>query len=328
MVRRCFPLSIVLILLAFFLIYRFSGQMSTTHLQKLDNLVNWSCKTNNGSIAKESCYFTRPQPEEIVFVLGSDGHSSHGELDFNLKDVLANRAEYASIRGYHSFYYDTSHVDPEISPVWRKMETLRQAFKTYPNAKWFWWLDQDALLMDYSYKVEDKILNGPALHQLLLKNEPLKQGIYHGDPVLKTPNTYSIKDVNDMLIIVSQDQNIVNAGSMIFKRDPIIDILIDIWDSKLIIEGTEKLGHNEQDVLFNFMRYSPALSRRIGLVPQRTINGYSYRGADFGWSRGELVIHFAGCWVGHQCKEKWDSFYKEMKELNWHYKISSGQYVA
>ena len=45
------------------------------------------------------------------------------------------------------------------------------------------------------------------------------------------------------------------------------------------------------------------------LVSQTVLNSYPY--ADIpgmSWEMGQLVVHFAGCWVRHECNGRWKEF--------------------
>lgn len=52
----------------------------------------------------------------------------------------------------------------------------------------------------------------------------------------------------------------------------------------------------------------------FGLVGQRVLNSYAIdENSNMGWAEGDLVVHFAGCWVEDKCSQKWEQ-YMAMKQ--------------
>jgi len=50
-------------------------------------------------------------------------------------------------------------------------------------------------------------------------------------------------------------------------------------------------------------------------MKQRVANAYSEGGEEMAWHEGDLVVHFAGCWVSNSCRERWDTFWAKRSEV-------------
>jgi hypothetical protein len=71
-------------------------------------------------------------------------------------------------------------------------------------------------------------------------------------------------------------------------------LFVDLWSDPLITERTPAWSQKEQDALTYLIINHPFLLERVGFVPQRLINSYA-RDQSM-WKRGDLLVHFAGCW--------------------------------
>lgn len=39
------------------------------------------------------------------------------------------------------------------------------------------------------------------------------------------------------------------------------------------------------------------------------------------WQPGDLIVHFAGCWVGNNCQERWQEFWSKRGSLSSEYDV-------
>lgn len=51
--------------------------------------------------------------------------------------------------------------------------------------------------------------------------------------------------------------------------------------------------------------------RRLGIVDFRLLQSWAVKSEGMGWHPGDLVIHFAGCWVKNHCKQSWEKYWKK-----------------
>ena len=53
----------------------------------------------------------------------------------------------------------------------------------------------------------------------------------------------------------------------------------------------------------------------VAYVPQRLINAYAVGGDNMGWFSGDLVVHFAGCWVESTCAGRFEEYWSKRKTV-------------
>lgn len=263
-----------------------------------------------------------PEPlkgADILMVCGSDGGHP---LDQYENFIKGNRQQYAAIHGnsihpgvltlgYNILFANFSEYRERLGDapkVWAKIPIIADAFEKYPNTKWLWWLDFDALIMTPTIDLGAHILNPDVLLSKMLKGGtyPLGQlGENGGEELIKykLPET---PDPNKINFIISGDQNGLNAGSFFFRRCTWTSILLDLWIDPLLTHKTEWWAL-EQDALIHMLRHHHFIRHHMAIVPQRTINAYP--GSDINsislaeklnltagfWEPNDLVLHFAGC---------------------------------
>lgn len=140
--------------------------------------------------------------------------------------------------------------------------------------------------------------------KVLLKDVDFKNGFG-----FKSPENPVWEDID---FIISQDHMSINAGSFFVRRSKYTRFLLDMWlDPQFVNSGW---GGREQQALLHFLRYHDTFRNHLGLVPQNTINAYAHGGPPMGFRKGDLVIHFAGCWMGKHCNKMWNEWWvkKEM----------------
>jgi hypothetical protein len=177
--------------------------------------------------------------------------------------------------------------------VWSKIPILVDAFKKYPEAKWAWWLDVDAIIMDPNIDLASHLLSPTAMYSKLKKGEdfPLRGVWREEEGTLLTPPNPVPADIN---ILITADPNGLNAGSIFFRRSQWTDMLLDFWIDPLYIEND--FPAREQDTLIHIIRHHKIVSDHVGIVPQRLINAYMHGNDMSIWQTDDFVVHFAGCW--------------------------------
>jgi len=173
-----------------------------------------------------------PKPDEIVLLAASDGKGHNGKIENILADITLNRQEYADHHGYHYQFLNISKYDiGDAQPVWAKLPAIVETFNLHPHAKWVWWLDLDAIIMSPAIDLRTHLLSFEALTKnILLDFDMNKPG--GGLSGVKTPKTF---DPNKIDLIVSQDQNGLNAGSFLIRRSEFTRTFIDIWSDPMFV---------------------------------------------------------------------------------------------
>ncbi|EPX72813.1 alpha-1,2-galactosyltransferase Gmh3 [Schizosaccharomyces octosporus yFS286] len=244
-----------------------------------------------------------PKSHEIVILLASDGKSSGGKIPHMFEQCIENRVHYAQAHNYVFEYVNVSQMD--LPPVWAKMPAILQTMNKHPQAKWIWWLDQDALILNTSLSLQEYILSPQRLQDVLLKDTPLRSP-FSKDFTRKTPKEYSLELVNTLGLLISQDFEGLNAGSFFVRRSPMMALFLDLWHDKAFRDN--RVADHEQALLGYFIRYHPEIAAIIGVLPQTMINSYPVGWEEMGWKPGHLVIHLAGCWVENRCEQLWNEY--------------------
>ena len=199
--------------------------------------------------------------------------------------------------GYDFFEANFSeYLIPNVGPHWSKIPVFIDAFKRYPQAKWLWWLDFDAIIMTPRIDLGSHLLNPDVIYSRLKKGETFPLTTVDGRPEMYM-NVPEDPDVSKIDLIVSGDYwRSVNSGSMFLRRSEWTDILLDLWIDPFYLEHNKEWGDNqEQDALVTLMRFHQFIRDHIGIVSQRLINANGIGGIDSQWQSNDFVIHFAGC---------------------------------
>jgi len=194
-----------------------------------------------------------------------------------------------------------------MHPTWLKCKAIAEAMTIFPQASWFWWLDQDAIIMTPNVSIEEELLNPKIMAKKLLPHEKY---IREGLPDAFSPEVY---DVDQVDLIFSQDHNGLNGGSLIFRRSLWTDLILDLWSNPDLAKATG-FG-KEQDLIRDLLVRHPSIRSHAGLVEQRLINAYYEGGDNMKWHEGDLLVHFAGCWVGKNCALWWNEMWEKSHSI-------------
>jgi hypothetical protein len=244
--------------------------------------------------------------KDVVLIMGSNGDhhlSAHEAL------IRANRMEYAEFHGGLSYThmlmlgYDffeanfSEHPVPNVGPHWSKIPVFAEAFKRYPEAKWLWWLDFDAIIMTPTIDLGSHLLDPDAMYSRLIKGEafPIMSAYVPPDKYMDLPEDPDVSEIN--LLISGDNYGRINSGSMFLRRSEWTDMLLDLWIDPFYIEHNEDWYYTqEQEVLVHLMRFHQFIRDHIGIMPQRLINADGDGADDARWQPNDLVVHIAGCW--------------------------------
>jgi mannan polymerase II complex MNN11 subunit len=125
--------------------------------------------------------------------------------------------------GYATFLPDSTDYQLAGAPKsWARIPALRHAITKFPHSKYFWFLDQHALIMNPELKLESHIMNPSKLESLLLKNQP----VVPPESVIKTfPNLKG----SQIDFVITQDKDGLAPGSLIVRRGEWTKFFLDTW---------------------------------------------------------------------------------------------------
>jgi hypothetical protein len=229
-----------------------------------------------------------PRGKDIVLLMASDKRGNQGQPIHDLRErAKENRQEYADWHGYTFYHVDFEELEFSGPVVWKKTLAIQKAFATHPEAEWVWWLDLDAIIMTPHIPLSTYLLHPSVLEKRLLKDVAIR-------PTKRSPSNITAEDVN---LILAQDQNGVNAGSLFLRRGPWTRMLLDAWIDPYVIEHHKK-DRKEQDALVHFIKQYDEVFNHTGLVDQHIMNAYHVGDKHMKWQEDDIAVHFAGCWVG------------------------------
>ena len=175
-----------------------------------------------------------PEPSEIVLLAASDGKGHNGGIKNILADITPNRQEYADFHGYkYQFLNISKYSIGGAHAVWAKLPAIVETFNLHPQAKWIWWLDLDAIIMTATVDLRTHLLSHDALKEKMLLGFEMNRsgGGLSGFVTQKNPDLALID------LIITQDQNGLNAGSFFIRRSEFTKIFIDMWADPFYVHG-------------------------------------------------------------------------------------------
>jgi len=268
-------------------------------------------------------YARTPKNSDIVVLTASDGGGHNSAIPNVLTRVLEDRKEYCAKHGYQNLWlntsrYDigeahrvgppkhlyTSHTDPP--QTWSKIPAVAEAFYRYPSAEWVWLIDTDIIIMTPDYDLAQEILSPAALRAGLMRDTPILDGQLKKNPThINTPGDFRVEDID---ILITQDHQSVNTGSTFFRRSAFTRWTLEMMTDYTMLMGKDH-GGAEQDAIKHLMLEHQLVRNHVGIYPQRKFNAYAQGGDNMGYRDGDLLVHFAGCWVGGKCQEWFEEFW-------------------
>ncbi|OHW92677.1 galactosyl transferase gma12 mnn10 family protein [Colletotrichum incanum] len=238
----------------------------------------------------------------IVTVLDEEDYSKN-----YLSSIRDNRKQYAQLHGYEVMFAKTGDYDLNGSPAsWNKVVSLRHAMTKYPEAGWFWYLDQDSYIMDPSTSVESLVLKSDKLDGLMIRDHP----VVPPDSIIKTFPHLKGDDIN---FVLTQDREGLSAGSFFVRNSEWARFFIDTWFDPLY--RSYNFQKAEGHALEHIVQWHPTILSKLAIVPQKTFNSYNRYDKGEIFSDGDLVVRAAGCTKSGEraCEEELDSYNKK-----WH----------
>ncbi|KAK2001848.1 galactosyl transferase GMA12/MNN10 family protein [Colletotrichum falcatum] len=241
-------------------------------------------------------------PVVIVTVLDEENFSKT-----YLESIRDNRKQYAQLHGYEVMFVKTGDYDLNGSPAsWNKVVSLRHAMTNYPEAAWFWYLDQDSYIMDLSTSVESLVLKSDKLNSLMIRD----QAVVPPDSIIKTFPHLKGEDID---FVLTQDREGLSAGSFFVRNGEWAKFLIDTWFDPLY--RSYNFQKAEGHALEHIVQWHPTILSKLAIVPQKIFNSYNRYEKGEIFQDGDLVVRAAGCTKSGEraCEAELDSYNKK-----WH----------
>jgi mannan polymerase II complex MNN11 subunit len=133
---------------------------------------------------------------------------------------------------------------------------MRHSLTKFPHSSYFWFLEQNSLIMNPELTVESHIMNPSRLDNLIIKDQP----IVPPDSVIKTFSHLKSKNVD---LVITQDKDGLSPGSFILRKGDWSKFFLDTWFDPLYRS-------------YNFQKADThALVRSSSLLQNRTLTNHA-----------------------------------------------------
>ena len=223
--------------------------------------------------------------------------------------IVQNRVNYAQKHNYGIYVRWTQEFLPMLSVHnakydWAKLYALRAAMYAFPNAKYFWYLNEEAMIMRYDIDMVKYLLNPKVLDPIMLRNQPIV-------PPNGVIRTFKNTDSADVDLVVTQAGQDINTDSFILKNTFLSKALVEFWNDE-----TFKSYHNfprlAESALTHILQWHPKFLAHTAIVPPRTIAGLDSDIAvndDIHYSKGDFVVVFRDCEAKQSCSKEIDQYW-------------------
>ncbi|EPE06466.1 glycosyltransferase family 34 protein [Ophiostoma piceae UAMH 11346] len=204
-----------------------------------------------------------------------------------LDTVRENRRLYAKKHGYGTFAPKVGYYDLNGGPLsWTKVVAMRHALTMFPESTYFWFLDQNAFIMNMDVSIESDVMGAAKLDALMMKDFP----IVPPDSIIKTFGHLKGQDVEFLL---TQDYEGLSTSSFVIRNGEWAKFLFETWFDPLY--RSYNFQKAETHALEHIVQWHPTILSKIALVPQRTLNAYSKNERGAKYEAGDLSVRVVGC---------------------------------
>lgn len=124
--------------------------------------------------------------------------------------------------GYETLIVKVGDYDLHGAPFsWTKVVAMRHAITKFPDAKWLWYIDQDAFIMNPQIKLHEIVTN-KALEEEMIRDRP----IVPPDSIIKTFSHLKGKEVE---LVLTQDSDGISVSSFAVHNGEWAKFMLDTW---------------------------------------------------------------------------------------------------
>ncbi|KAG7938062.1 uncharacterized protein OGAPODRAFT_75412 [Ogataea polymorpha] len=250
---------------------------------------------------------------EIVIVTGVDFEQFE---QGHLTKVVQNRVDYAHANGYGVYVRWIQEFIPTLQEFhndrkWAKLFILRAAMHAFPQAKYFWYLDENAYIMRHDIELYSYLLEPISLEPIILRDQPIV-------PPNGAIKTYKKTKPEDVRFVITQTKDGLNTDSFILKNDIYGKGLLEFWTDPLMRKYPSFVA-DDKDALMHILQWHPVILSKSAIVPGRTIaslhsSNIAEEADDTSfYQEDDFVVNFKGCDVHHTCELLLDSYWKKQQ---------------
>lgn len=223
-----------------------------------------------------------------------------------LANIVQNRVNYAHAHDYGIYVRWHQEFAPFMNSIqfvtakerakWARLYCLRAAMFAFPKAEWFWYLDQDGLIMNLKVNLYDYLLSDEALERAALRDQP----VVPPNGLIKTHKNLHSENVK---LVVTQSESKIGTNSFIVRNDEIGRGMLDLWGDKLFV-NYNNFPYGPDSAISHILQWHPFLLSKTAIVQARTINSVftsetleedAKNGDHIHYFKGDLVATWSGC---------------------------------
>lgn len=249
---------------------------------------------------------------EVVVVTAIDYNKYSAD---SISEIIQNRLAYGKEQDYGVYvrwnqefmpYFKTfDELKSGERSKWMRIFCLRAAMFAFPDAKWFWYLDQNALIMNKKIDLIDYLLRPEALDSTILKEQP----IVLLDARIKTSKKAKAES---LVLLLTQSDSKIESYSFLVKNNFLGKALLESWSSPLYL-GYGSFSYGPDSVITHVLQWHPFILSKTGLIPPRTIasrhndidvslDEEGLSGDHIHYARPDLVAQWSDCKNHDECE--------------------------
>lgn len=255
-------------------------------------------KTKFANLDKRVYNHRKGKYPEIIIVTLIDFQKYSFEA---LVKIVQNRVDFAHansygvyVRWYQEFLPHLNSFTSLSSPEkrkWVRLYCLQAAMFAFPEASWFYFIDEDALIMEFD-NLQKKLLNN-------LDAVSMETSIIPPSGLIKTS-----PQVDDPKLIISQSKSKIETNTLLIKNDPIGRAILSIWGD-ILYSNYVNFPNGPDSALTHILQWHPYILSKTVIVPGRLIGSkhYELENSDpNGYQEGDFVVQWSDC-KGVKCEQ-------------------------
>lgn len=218
-----------------------------------------------------------------------------------LVHIVQNRVDYAHDQGYGVYVRWHQEFLPALNSLgylqthekakWVRLYCLRAAMLAFPHAEWFWYLDEDALVMKRNIELIQYVLNKDSLDPIMMREAPLVPP----DGAIKT---YRNSKASSVRLIITQTEKKLETYSFIVKNDDTGRAIVNMWGDPLYL-NYQNFHFGVDSALTHILQWHPFVLSKTAIIPSRTI-GARYeidnsKDERYSYFKNDFVAQWADC---------------------------------
>lgn len=249
---------------------------------------------------------------EVVVVTAIDYNKYSAD---SISEIIQNRLAYGKEKDYGVYvrwnqefmpYFKTfDELSSNERLKWMRIFCMRAAMFAFPDAKWFWYLDQNALIMDKKIDLIDYLLRPEALDSTILREQP----IVLLDLRIKTSRKAKAES---LALLLTQSDSKIESYSFLVKNGFLGKALLESWSSPLYL-SYGSFSYGPDSVITHVLQWHPFILSKTGLIPQRTIasrhndvdisvDEEGLGGDSIHYAKSDLVVQWSDCKNEDECE--------------------------